>query len=275
MIYTASIILVAIAAAVLYFNIGYHTIIGHGSNVLSVVYSLFASILLIIAARSFRKRELLRQSWSAIAYGIALYFLGETSWLILVVRDKNNVPYPSIADLFWLLGYIPLFVGVLLAYKNIGAHLLRKEKAGVLALCLILLSLTSFYVFAPIFSAQDISMTEKALDFAYPFLDIILLALSLVIVVLYERGILGTPWILISIAFVAFSITDILFSYMTWNEVYKEGSIIDIGWLLAYTLMMTGAWLQLSIQKTQFVFSPPKINTAPKKELDRDLVGIV
>jgi len=52
--------------------------------------------------------------WLSFALGMLLWFLGEVGWAYYTMVVGIEVPYPSIADVFWLAGYLPLFLALLL-----------------------------------------------------------------------------------------------------------------------------------------------------------------
>ncbi|MEM3140892.1 MAG: hypothetical protein QXH15_05485, partial [Nitrososphaerota archaeon] len=50
--------------------------------------------------------------------GLFLWFIGELAWTLYVLWFSIEIPFPSIADVFYLAGYIPLFMGLFI-YLNI------------------------------------------------------------------------------------------------------------------------------------------------------------
>jgi len=54
----------------------------------------------------------LTQVWVCFAIGIFFWFLGELTWAIYSLILNIAIPYPSIADAFWLTGYVPLILAL-------------------------------------------------------------------------------------------------------------------------------------------------------------------
>jgi uncharacterized membrane protein YhhN len=72
---------------------------------------------------------------------------------------------------------------------------------------------------------------------------------------LFGKGLISMPWRLLALGFICFTAGDLLYSYLSWQDVYGNGNFIDIGWNLGYLLIgMSGAYqkeLLTSIQGGQ------------------------
>lgn len=261
-IFLTTFALVLGAALIIQLKPGGEGSIGGIVNILNILFSLLAVVALGIVPFAFKRREPQRVSWMLIAAGVFCYFLGESAWALLSWLDGNEVPFPSIADAFWLLGYIPLYWGLISVNRTIKARLWIREALTLGLFSIVITFVMSYFVFWPIITSTEISLVEKVLDLAYPLLDMFLLLMACSIMLLYEKGVFGAPWLIIMTSFIAFSFSDILFSYLTWNDLYREGDFVDLGWLVAYALIMAGAWLQTSILRHM----PPMFRaTAPFK----------
>lgn len=215
-----------------------------------VAASLYALILLTYALTTFSRKDKQRLGWILLSIGIGLYFLGEASWGYIELIMRIEVPFPSIADLFWLIGYLPLFAGLILIYKGMEVKLARYEKAVFAVLGLLLFFVPFWFLLFPIIKSGEISVTEKLLDLAYPGLDIFLALPALAIVLIYGRGLLGRTWFFISLGFLLFTVADLLFSYLTWIEKYKTGSLVDLLWLSGYIMIAVAAISQIDLVRT-------------------------
>lgn len=273
-IIAVTVVMMVLSILVVYFDVHYANETGLYTSALSSIYGISAAVAVFVAAKTFRKNELLHTSWTMISLGLFLFFLGEVSWLLLVTLTDNHVPYPSVADAFWIAGYIPLSVGIILFLNKIGLRFLTKDTV----ILVILGSMATFFIFNSVLLPiwlSEIPWLEKSLDLAYPLLDVVLLMLSLVMVALYGRGKLGAPWALLAIAFTLFIFSDLTFSYLTQHNIYEGSGFVDLGWLLSYVLFTGAGWLQLSIQRSLPRPIPQAQIHAPQNEQHSDLVGIV
>ena len=194
--------------------------------------------------------------WFYLAIGVLLYSLGELTWMIYeAVLSKD--PYPSVADGFWLLGYIPLFIGLLYAVRETRVSFFS---ARTPLLCLVagtIIAVSFVFLMRPILASTEISLLEKSFDLAYPLLDLFLIIPTLTILIFYERGLLGKPWLFILSGFLCFTIGDSLFSYFSWIGLFEQYPyrMIDLLWLAGYLAIALGAIYSEIIAEMRF--QPP------------------
>jgi len=170
----------------------------------------------------------LSKIWLGFTLGMLLWFLGELGWAVYTMVLHVEIPYPSIADAFWLSGYVPLFIALLLYVENFQPKISVKMflVAGVIVACMsaIVFSLLMIPVFADA-SQQD--LVTLSISLAYPGLDIILFLEAvlglLVFTVTRLKGRIGVAWLLINTAIFANVLGDMTFSYTTLNHTYYSG----------------------------------------------------
>jgi hypothetical protein len=98
---------------------GFQAYYPHFMTVLSNVFPLLiagtAVIVSSFALRSYWQNleSKLSRIWLGFALGMAFWFLGEVSWTIYTLVLNISVPYPSIADIYRLVGYGFLFFAIL------------------------------------------------------------------------------------------------------------------------------------------------------------------
>ena len=79
------------------------------------------------ALRSFRLSKRLGLAWTLIGLSIAAFAAGDIIWAVLEL-GLNEPPFPSLADLFYLLYYPLLLSGVLLLQKRHSSRLERSKR---------------------------------------------------------------------------------------------------------------------------------------------------
>lgn len=245
-------------------------------NIITPLYSFLAILVLPIAISTFAKQDPLRKTWMLLTAGMILVFLGDLNWLIWSTIWGDRIPYPSPADFFYLLGYGVLCVGLISANRTIRTRLSASQYLLLITLTTVSISLASYYLFVPIVFSNEISIIEKTLDLAYPTLDIIRLILSLSILAYFGKGRLGLPWLFITASFITLSVTDLLFSYTTWNKLFTEDAMLNFGWPASYALIMTSAWLTISIHKSipAPALSPSPLRPDVHNDREKELVNI-
>ena len=173
--------------------------------------------------------------WQLFSLGMGVWFLGELTWAIYVLVLDVPLPYPSAADVFYISGYVffgaGLFGYVLLFRKVLTA----KKTAAASLLCAAGALLTAWVLIVPVASSPEDPLTW-ALDFAYPSLDILLLAGAIFGLAIFIGGKLGRSWLVLILAVVFDFLGDVTFSIMSANGTYYSGSVSDFFFLWSYAL---------------------------------------
>ena len=83
------------------------------------------SILVTVSAallwRRMSKEKHNRVLWSGMLIGWALWTIAEVIWMVSTLLGQE-VPYPSAADFFWVLGYIPMGIGLITRIRTMPAR---------------------------------------------------------------------------------------------------------------------------------------------------------
>jgi diguanylate cyclase len=131
-------------------------------------------VAILVGARANRTRT--RATWRWLAAGQLLFVIGDLLF-DLVDRVWHSDAYPSAADGFYLSGYVPLAIGLVLLVRarSPGGDVASVIDATVIATGLGLLS----WVFLVKPAATDGSLTilGRVASIAYPTADVLLLAL--------------------------------------------------------------------------------------------------
>lgn len=209
------------------------------SNVLAVVASGSALILSVQVMYRQKTKGLFPRLYVSLGLALALWFTAEVIWAYYETIVGIETPFPSLADAFWLAGYVPFFyflVGInknfLGMSKSMFLPLLTMSSIGFVLLGNILLSI---YQAADLTSEDGI--TSYIVGSAYPLADMFLVVPAIAAFIQLRKGKLTfTPWAFIVIATIVFIIGDIGFAYSTsitemadmvwvWNPLYNVGDI--------------------------------------------------
>jgi len=99
-------------------------------------------------------------------------------------------------------------------------------------------------VLAPLLSDAEATTLEKALGAFYPLGDLWLLlfpALALAFVLLrFAGGRLATPWVIVAVGALVMAATDTAYTWMDYAGTYVSGSLVDVGWWVAYAAIGLG-----------------------------------
>ncbi|MEM1566426.1 MAG: hypothetical protein QW510_05010 [Candidatus Bathyarchaeia archaeon] len=182
------------------------------------------------------------KAWFYFTLGLFFWFMGEAIWAGYTLVLGVEVPYPSIADVFWLAGYIPFFIALYLYVKIFGCALTKKTLAASMVTTIVLTIIVTGVLLVPVLGAEEDLLVEVA-DFAYPLLDLALFSVAHLGLILFWKGKLGKPWFLINLAIAMDTCADILFSYLTAHNAYYCGHMLELLYHFSYLLFMLAFYL--------------------------------
>jgi hypothetical protein len=168
---------------------------------------------------------------------MTLWFLGELGWMIYALFLNVEVPYPSVLDVLWLIGYVPLTLAILMYIRTFKFVVSR----AMLAIATVTVIVGGLAIFAALATPISASATEGAtatlvVDIAYPALDVLMLSLSILGLLIFVKGKIASAWLLINGAILMNVIGDIMFSYTTLDGTYYNGHYLELFFYWGYML---------------------------------------
>ncbi len=199
------------------------------SDIAAVACALAASFLFIRAWKAMSEEEVSKRVWGLVTLGIVLWTLAEAIWGFYELVLKLEIPYPSIADIAWLLGYVPLYMALLLRYRSFESSASALQKRLVLAFIVLYSAALVYYVAIPIVQGFDPSLLSESLtNVAYPLADWGLCVLTLTIIFSLERGRFATVWHLFGLGILLSATADLAYFYADWNDLYYPGGQLNL-----------------------------------------------
>lgn len=185
-----------------------------------------------------------------ISAGLFSWGVGSMVWSYYNFFEGIEAPYPSLADVGFLLALPLCTIGMINLSKATGARFALRNLKGRLFLILlpIILIVISYYLLIVIARQNVISenyddLVKLFFDFAYPVADVIILSLSTVIFGLsfkYFGGIYKWSIICILAGFTVMYFADFVFSYTTTAGTFYNGNFGDLLFTIALFLMTFG-----------------------------------
>ncbi|MGQ9529837.1 MAG: hypothetical protein ACUVTC_00215 [Candidatus Bathycorpusculaceae bacterium] len=189
-----------------------------------------------------KSKERFSMIWLYFTVGLFFWFVGESLWMGYTLIWNVEVPYPSITDAFWIIGYIPFFFALYLYVKTFGPALSKKMLAIAMGLAVILALITSFTLITPVVGSEEDVLT-LAVDFAHPLLDVALLSISFLGLLIFINGKLRKSWLLINLGILSDVCGDILFSYTTLQETYYNGHLLELFYHFGYIFFLLAFYI--------------------------------
>jgi hypothetical protein len=234
------------------------------NTVLNPLVLLIVTVLTLLLLHQVYSIARSRPLWIGLILGFACWTTAEVLWTISFLKGLEP-PYPSWADLFWCLGYLPMYLAIGLRARSITG---KPGPWSILFLSLVSLTIIGFTVWGillPILRTYDPSTAlESALNLIYPLADTVLIVLALIILFSVRRGTFTAAWTWISIGFVILSFADLFFTYTSGQDTYYPGGavtftsvfLVDVPYTISYMLILLG--LILLLQMKQAPVLPPK-----------------
>jgi hypothetical protein len=212
-----------------------------------------------------------RLLWFGLMLGWILWTVAEWWWGIssLLVEEA---PFPSVADLFWIIGYIPMFIALDARSRSIPEETTARQKLIIWLCSIIAIGVSAILILEPVLSSYTPgSFIETALTLFYPVGDLILFVLVLRIAFKYQQGQNGQAWGWISAGYILLTVADLVFCYASANNIYyPEGQVnfislvgSDLLYSVSYMIILFGLAIMRVLSKTQEVVVEPGIELNP------------
>jgi hypothetical protein len=220
------------------------------TNLLTSGLGLLATWLAIAVWTLLGKYDSGRRQWAALAIGIGLWTMAELLWAFLSYT-MDETPYPSIADMFWVPGYLMVLVSAILRYRTLKIQWNSRLAQVLLGAFAVVFVVVLVLVILPLLASGGADgLLVSLLNVFYPIADLLVLFAALLLALSFAGGRFSTPWAMLAAGLATLSLSDILFIYSDWNNLYTPDgnltwltAIVDIGNLAAYTLIAYGVLL--------------------------------
>jgi hypothetical protein len=219
-----------------------------GTNILEAVAYLGASFLCL---RNWRSPQIVsgRNVWLAIGAAMLSYFIGGIffGYTEIVLKEE---PIVSWADVFFVINYLLLGVGMVLAVAS------RKINLEPWQWLIVLVIGASGSALAWLISNQPKAASlgqvpawteniASILNWFYIVSDVLLLIIATTLLLAFWGGRISLSWRMIAAAAFSLYIADMWFKYATnWIPNYQSGEILEVFWVWSGVLFGMGAVLE-------------------------------
>lgn len=198
-----------------------------------------AAVACAVAARKASNRT--RLAWSLLSAAALSWTAGEVAWSIYEVGIGDAVPFPSPADLGFLLA-VPLGIAGLLALPLAPTRAATRARSildgAIVALSLLFVCWA--FVLGPIYGSANSGTVAHLIGLAYPVGD--LLTASVVIIIASRAsGPERARFLLLLGGYLAIAVADSAFAYLTGAGIYTSGSVLNAAWVAGFLLIALAA----------------------------------
>jgi hypothetical protein len=209
-------------------------------NITSAVAFAFA----VIAAYRQKAQELHGKAYASLAIGLGLWLVAELIWTYFELGLQIDTPFPSLADVFWLVAYGFLAYPLYRIYIFMSKETVRSTAVIIVSFAL---AIALGYLVNLTINVSEISYSQKQqsedivlliVSIAYPILDAVLVVPAvLVLWAVRTEQPLYTHWMLLSLSMLFFVVADSGFGYAAVSDIdiiQKEGWVWDIFYNAGY-----------------------------------------
>jgi diguanylate cyclase (GGDEF)-like protein/PAS domain S-box-containing protein len=172
--------------------------------------------------------------WIFIAMALGTFICGDIIYDVLTKYLHETNPFPSLADVFYLLTY-PLYAACVFCLVRARS---QEKDAGALLDALIVTSgaalLSWIYLIQPYVHAHDMTFVVKAVSVAYPLGDILILCMIARLLAGGARR--NVSLVFLSVGAVGVLAADCAYGWIQLNGTWAVGGPTDLGWVAFYLL---------------------------------------
>lgn len=240
----------------------------------SFLVSPLAGLTAIMASHLWRQMRSGAQSrflWGGFFMGWICWAIAEFLWAYYSLSGQD--PYPSWADMFFLVGYVPLSIGFISRLRGMPRKPELMQQLVIWLTSLLVITFTTFFILIPIVREYDPALIlESLLGLFYPLADLFVLLLVLNLLFTYGPGDYGLGWRLILVGFVTVTVSDLFFVYTDFNGFYyPDGQanlvstlVVDVLYSASYVMWTLGIYalhLLLREHRTFTIDFQPRLTT--------------
>ncbi|WP_186580557.1 EAL domain-containing protein [Aquibacillus kalidii] len=223
--------------------------------IIEIIFSfspLLASIWLYKAYRKVDKVE--KPFWLLISIGNISNFLAEIIWDVYEIYLQVNVPYPGLPDLFYYFNYFFLLSAftykIIIEKKNSAIFRYMLDIAIVIAVAS---TFSYYFIVKPIIQSPEFTGVNLLVAIGYPIGDLLLLLLAVGFYLDGTYARVKNSQLYISLGLFVLALSDSAFLYIQSQEGYNSWGLIDLLYLLSYTLFALAGFIRLKFNRKEML----------------------
>jgi hypothetical protein len=182
-------------------------------------------------------------AWVSFGGFAISWFIAEMLWIIQELYLQID-PFPSAADIFYLVGY-PFLLMFFIAYlQPVKTGITKKMIAASLAISGGILVTSLYFVLG---AGENDDIFEVVLATIYPVFDAMVFVPALIGVALFFKGHVNFMWTLFCFGIVSLFVGDTAFLFAQNEDSYYTGNPMEILYYWNYILMSFGICNQLTL----------------------------
>ncbi len=202
---------------------------------------------IIITIKLLKQKSSQAKVFLLFAIGASCWFAAEQIWQmydysIFVEGD----PFPSEADIFYLLAYPFFFTFLLFSLKPIRKSISRNVWLFAIGLSFSFLIPAISGLYPDIFDEEPFT---ASILLAYPILASFQLVPAIIGVMFLAKKSANLAWMLILFGFIMYAVADTFFVFAELNDSYYDGHPVDVMYLYSYVMLIFALHIRFKLTK--------------------------
>jgi len=196
------------------------------------------------------KKSVMGRSSLFLSLGLIAWGMGNIAWDYYIFFTGTEVPYPSLADVGYIVSSLLFLIGIRALFGVVGANFALRSKKGKIFIFIIPIVIILISVYLLIYVARGGVLVNTSgaylklfFDLLYPLSDMVTLTMISLLYFL-SRDFLGgkykAPILIIFFGFLMFYASDFSFSYTTTIGTYYNGYFPDFLFTTTMFIISTG-----------------------------------
>ena len=182
-------------------------------------------------------------AWISMTICAVSWLIAELTWIFYEVM-LNVDPFPSVADLFYVVGYPFLFLFLIFYIEPVRKAVTKKM---LIVATLLSLSVLIPSLFLALEDDSEMPYFEAILAGIYPMLDALVIIPALIGVTLFFKGKVNFMWTLVCLGIFSLFIADTVFLFAQIDMWYYTGNPLELLFYFTYVLMAFGIYDNMKV----------------------------
>ena len=209
---------------------------------------LVAGVGCVSARRGYAPGDRERFVWTTGAVAALAWAAGRVVFAGYQWWGGTALPYPSIADGFFVLFYLLLGLALALEIRLVAPMVERVVRLSLLALGVAGWALGFVFIVEPII-LSPVSMVEKFLALFYPTVAVFLIPAGLMPALGFRGGSSAYSWVAVAIAALCLALASLGYAFLTWYDLYSDVHSINALWVAGFVFLALGGFWQRMVQE--------------------------
>jgi len=218
------------------------------ATVLQILAPLVAGIGCLAATRAYASGDRERTVWTTGAVAALAWTVGRVVFAGYQWWGGTALPYPSIADGFFVAFYILLAIALALEIRLVVPMVDRQVRLILLALGVAGWALGFVYVLEPIVLSPAATI-QKLLAAFYPTIAVFLIPAGLIPALGFRGGTSAYPWLAVAASALCLAAASLGYAFLTWYDLYSDVHSINALWIAGFIFLAVGGFWQRMVQE--------------------------